>query len=59
MRNVEKGTVNSEYKKVASICKEKFRKAKARNKLNLTTMVKDNKRKVFTNILTVRMQWES
>ena len=32
-----------EYKEVARICREKIRKAKAQHKLNLVTVVKDNK----------------
>jgi len=34
---------------VARICREKIRKAKAQHELNLTTVVKDNK-KCFTNV---------
>ena len=33
-----------EYEEVASICRAQIRKAKAQYKLNLATMVKDNKK---------------
>lgn len=33
-----------EYKEVASLCRQKNRKSKAQLKLNLVTMVKDNKK---------------
>ena len=47
-------TSQGEYKEVASICREKIRKAKARHELNLATVVKDNKKHVFINLLTAR-----
>ena len=48
-----KGQATREEYKVDGMCREKLRKAKAQLELSLAAGVKENKKNIFTNTLTV------
>lgn len=51
------GSTQGKYKEVARICREKFRKAKAKLELSMDSTVKENIKLFYKHINSKRISW--